>query len=288
MARPIGAIKEREILQHLTAELSTKARSTVQRARTSLSALFTFAVRERLLNSNPVPRVALPKGENQISEGIETFTEHQFIRTVERQTELRPRLAEVTEFIGLTGLRWSEARALRVSDLQEVPFRAIRVSRARSEGYDEKGTKTMKSRRVPLTARAWEIASARTPGRRPADFLFTTKTGLQLRANTFRRFLNWHETASGRTIHDLRHYAASQWLRAGIPVHQVAAWLGHANPNTTLRTYAHVLGESQDRDAVAILDRMQQKPGHSRDTRPNGVPAEMGSAGGKSSGDGGI
>lgn len=58
----------------------------------------------------------------------------------------------------------------------------------------------------------------------------------------------------GRTIHDLRHYAASTWLRAGIPVSQVSQWLGHANPNTTLKIYAHVLGEEQDTAAIARLD----------------------------------
>ena len=145
-------------------------------------------------------------------------------------------------------------------------MRSIRVWRAQSEGYAEKGTKTMKERRVPLTARPWAIVLARTVGRSPSDYLFTTKTGLQLRANTFRRFLDWGTTAHGHTIHDLRHYATSRWLRAGIPVHQVAAWLGHSNPNTTLRVYAHVLGESQDLSAVARLDALETAPGHSRDT----------------------
>lgn len=69
-------------------------------------------------------------------------------------------------------------------------------------------------------------------------------------------------TAPGRTIHDLRHYAASQWLRAGIPVPQVATWLGHSNPNTTLKVYAHVLGEAQDMDAV----KMPENFNRSRDT----------------------
>ncbi|MCU1523291.1 MAG: hypothetical protein JWO18_185, partial [Microbacteriaceae bacterium] len=46
----------------------------------------------------------------------------------------------------------------------------------------------------------------------------------------------------------------STWLRAGIPVNQVSQWLGHANPNTTLKIYAHVLGEEQDTAAIARLD----------------------------------
>jgi hypothetical protein len=40
---PISAISESDILEHLTNELTTKAHSTVSRARTTLSALFQFS-----------------------------------------------------------------------------------------------------------------------------------------------------------------------------------------------------------------------------------------------------
>jgi integrase len=30
---------------------------------------------------------------------------------------------------------------------------------------------------------------------------------------------------------------------AGVPVHVVAAWLGHADPSITLRVYAHVISD---------------------------------------------
>ena len=42
-------------------------------------------------------------------------------------------------------------------------------------------------------------------------------------------------------LHDLRHIHATLLLQAGIPVHVVAAQLGHADPAITLRVYAHVL-----------------------------------------------
>ncbi len=44
-------------------------------------------------------------------------------------------------------------------------------------------------------------------------------------------------------LHDLRHTHATLLLRAGVPVHVVAARLGHSDPSVTLRVYAHVLGE---------------------------------------------
>jgi integrase len=44
-------------------------------------------------------------------------------------------------------------------------------------------------------------------------------------------------------LHDLRHLHATTLLLAGVPVHVVAARLGHADPAATLRVYSHVLRE---------------------------------------------
>jgi integrase len=44
-------------------------------------------------------------------------------------------------------------------------------------------------------------------------------------------------------LHDLRHLHATTLLLAGVPVHVVAARLGHADPAVTLRAYSHVLRE---------------------------------------------
>ena len=55
-------------------------------------------------------------------------------------------------------------------------------------------------------------------------------------------------------LHDLRHIHATTLLRAGVPVHVVAARLGHADPSITLRVYAHVIGE-QLAEAAAIFAR---------------------------------
>jgi integrase len=44
-------------------------------------------------------------------------------------------------------------------------------------------------------------------------------------------------------LHDLRHLHATTLLLAGVPVHVVAARLGHADPAVTLRIYSHVLRE---------------------------------------------
>jgi hypothetical protein len=40
----------------------------------------------------------------------------------------------------------------------------------------------------------------------------------------------------------------------------VSHWLGHANPNTTLKIHAHVLGEAQDIAAIAHLNQVSTQP----------------------------
>lgn len=46
-------------------------------------------------------------------------------------------------------------------------------------------------------------------------------------------------------VHDLRHIHATTLLLAGVPVHVVAARLGHADPAITLRVFAHVIRSAE-------------------------------------------
>jgi integrase len=55
-------------------------------------------------------------------------------------------------------------------------------------------------------------------------------------------------------LHDLRHIHATTLLLAGVPVHVVAARLGHADPSVTLRVYAHVIRD-QVADAADVFAR---------------------------------
>lgn len=56
----------------------------------------------------------------------------------------------------------------------------------------------------------------------------------------------------GIRFHDLRHFAATNLLSAGIDVRTVSSRLGHANASTTLGTYAHFVGAA-DRNAAEVL-----------------------------------
>jgi integrase len=57
-------------------------------------------------------------------------------------------------------------------------------------------------------------------------------------------------------LHDVRHSHATHLLTRGVPVHVVAARLGHSSPVVTLTTYAHVLPTSDGQAASVIASAL--------------------------------
>jgi integrase len=53
-------------------------------------------------------------------------------------------------------------------------------------------------------------------------------------------------------MHALRHFYASVLLDAGESIKALAAYLGHADPGFTLRTYTHLMPTSEERTRRAI------------------------------------
>ncbi|MFC5814077.1 MULTISPECIES: tyrosine-type recombinase/integrase [Nonomuraea] len=89
--------------------------------------------------------------------------------------------------------------------------------------------------------RASTTRCSRRPG---AAHLPTTVTGLPRKLIEVR-----NKTATDPLpvirLHDLRHVHATLLLLARVPVHVVAARLGHADPAITLRVYAHVIRSAE-------------------------------------------
>lgn len=178
--------------------------------------------------------------------------------------EKRPDIADVFEFMSLSGMRWGEVRAMRVSWLSEVPFPQLVVESSHSDNYEEKVPKSWRgTRAIPLSPRAVAIFTQHATGKDRDEYQFTNKYGRQLNAGVVRKFpLGFHR-------HALRHYAASTWLRLGTPVHEVAEYLGD-DPRTVLAVYAHILGEGQRRAHIARLagaeEEAQNQAGDTRGT----------------------
>lgn len=225
---------------------------TRERRRISLAAFFTWCVREGLLASSPVVGVRVSRSVSPARE-MNPWTWGELEVTWAAMREHSERLSDVVLVLGWTGLRWGEARAMRVSDVQRFGGNALMVRSSHSEGMKEKTTKSNGSRRVPIADRIWPIVSGWCEGRSPGEHLFVTEQLKQLHKSNLRRAVHWAEHARGRRIHDLRHTAATEWLRSGIDLRTVQAWLGHASITTT-QVYLHYLGSHADRAAIDLVN----------------------------------
>lgn len=279
-ALQLGSVTEREVARALVA-LRRKGlkEGSVKRFRASLSAFFAWAVRERMIQQNPVTPTRVPKASEVVVEML-PFSEKELeafvraasqlasrdsagpVRAADRARDL-DRLSKILLVAGWTGLRWSELREIRVGDVVEAPMPALYVRRAAPEGGQAKRPKSGKSRLVPLADRVLPIVRELMVGRTQKDLLFVTATGHRLHASAVKRAVDWDLIAAGRRIHDLRHTAACLWLAKGVDATTVQAWMGHASIATT-NIYLHHLGTTADR---AGLDRLNRRRGIGGDER---------------------
>ncbi|MFB7251234.1 tyrosine-type recombinase/integrase [Microbacterium sp. NPDC056234] len=260
LVRPLASIQPDDLREHLLAELRRgKAPSTVARAKTTLSALFTHAEQQGLLQQphpvrgmRKIPELGTVK-QRSISLS-EIPTPEKVSSTLHGLRERRSDVADVFEFMSLTGVRWGEARAIRVRWLSDSGLPQLDIERSHSDRYKEKDPKSWRgTRSIPLSPRGVEIFDAHAAGKSPDDYLFTNQLGGQLSVGVVRKF------PLGFRRHALRHFAASTWLRLGTPVHEVAEYLGD-DPRTVLTVYAHVLGEGQRRDFAKRLAASERDP----------------------------
>jgi integrase len=92
--------------------------------------------------------------------------------------------------------------------------------------------------------------------------VFTGETGKPLFASTIQHALKRECDRLGLPVvtpHGLRHLHASLLLDEGVPVTAVSARLGHANPQVTMKIYAHALAGQDKLAAQAIGKALSKK-----------------------------
>lgn len=250
----LNRITDREVQRCIDTWSGTYAESTVKRYRATLAAFFNWCVRERLISTNPVTTTRVPA---QSSPPVEMwpFTEPELLELCDTIKATNERLAAIVWLAAWTGLRWSELRELRVSDVVEIPVPRLLIRRATPEGVETKRPKSGRSRQVPLADTILPIVRDLARDKSPNDLLVTTDRGKRLHATAFKRSTNWAVNGRGRRLHDLRHTAACLWLEAGVSVTTVQAWMGHADLGTT-QGYLHYLGTGAD---TAALDQINAR-----------------------------
>lgn len=229
------------------------APTSVKRHRESLSAFFAWCVAEGHIATNPVKAAAPPK-DRRARDVMRPLPAHEFDAVIEELSEANEVYADLVSVLGRTGIRWGEARAMLVRDFIEVPMPMLHVVRNQPEGTAAaKNPKSGRGRRVPVPDALLPVLRRFADGKGPNDLLLTRPGGGQLHRSMFVRRTGWTQVGRGRTLHDLRHTAACEWILQGVPLTTVQAWLGHGSIEVTAR-YLHHLGDSADRAALQLLN----------------------------------
>ncbi len=222
-----------------------------------MSAALDHAVRSGCLRSNPARGLGLPRPRRRDY----VYLTHR--QVLDLATAAGPwRLLILV--LAYTGLRWGEATALRVCDV-DFDRRRIEVRRAFSDvgGRVILGTpKSHQSRSVPVPYFIAVGLAAAAEGKHPDDLMFTVPSGSVVRLPNWRRatFLparNRAGTSARFRIHDLRHTAAALMIQAGYPPKMLQEIMGHASITTTLDLYGHLYPGEMDR----YTDRLDEAAG---------------------------
>jgi integrase len=219
-----------------------------------------------LIGSNPVERAKRPRMPTREPGTVWTVAQLQaFLATAGQH-----RLFAFFHLAAYTGARRGELLNLRWTDV-DLDAKKIAISGSTAVIGGERINGTTKSGRTRVIAiddgtaavlrqhRAGQAAEQTLAGdywRGTSNgYVFTTGWGEPIYPDTvsslMTKFIRAHNEPENRPrpkdqlpharLHDLRHLHATTLLLSGVPVHVVAARLGHADPAITLRVYAHVI-----------------------------------------------
>ena len=255
------------------------SKDTIRLIRATISAMYAAAIDDGVAIVNPatLPRRAKALGRSPKVE-IRPLSESEaaaFLNTAEKKD---PDYYPFFLVLSRAGLRPGEARALKWADI-DFGNRKLTVAHSLSEEDEIEDTKTGATRYVDMSQELAEIlarrfseraaSSPKTGSGRPPEWIFFNRRGNPLDDSRVRKHfqrLMLLSGISGHRVYDLRHTFATLLLTMAAPITYVAAQLGHANPTTTLRWYAHWLPSDAAR-YVDFLDTVSERDRHQIGTR---------------------
>lgn len=219
----------------------TATPQTVNAATRVLSACLKDAAEEGLIPANPCFRLRPLPTPPVRRRPIPVAT----IRKITRAMKT-PRDRAVVALLCYAGLRPGELRGLQWGDVSED---SIVVGRSLTDAGDVKRTKTHGVRVVPVRR---ELRRELDRLERGADTAFVVQGDrggpLSWHNWTSRQWRDAREAAGSDHIpYEGRHTYASLLIAEGHSVVEVAGWLGHASPTTTLTHYSHLFEQLRGR-----------------------------------------
>jgi integrase len=248
------------------------AGATVRKIHLVLSGVLDLAVRDRRINANPAAKVHLPRSHSKERHYLTAAQVELLAFKASALPSSRPRRATDAAFgqyrlvillLAYSGLRWSEAAALKVRNV-DIIGRRVHVVEGVTEVDGSRlvwGTpKSHERRAVPLAPFLADMLAVHLQGKRPDELVFTSPEGGVMRNRNARRA--WFDRAAkaidvpGLTPHDLRHTAASLAVSTRTNVLTIQRMLGHASAAMTLDIYADLFDSDLD-ELGAGLDALR-------------------------------
>lgn len=262
-----------EEIRPATDDRPAKIRSatTVRKYHAILSAALAQGVKWGWLATNPAKRTS-PPSASRLHMTVPTPAElQQIVHAAEKKD---PVLGTAIALAALTGCRRGEVCGLRWSDVLPDALRIERSVAVVNGVVREGSTKTHQVRTIALDALAVSVLKARRKmvdriAREaetavvPDGFVLSHRadcaTPVPPDSMTHGFAALMAKLKMPYHLHQLRHFAATTAIGAGVDIRTVAGRLGHADASTTLRIYAHVL-QAQDRLAAEALGRALMPP----------------------------
>ncbi|RIU36696.1 site-specific integrase [Mycobacteroides abscessus] len=251
---PVGKVDSLDVKAWAATMTRSGASATVvNRAVGILAGILDDAVEHRALAFNPARRFKRGEKPQKAPKRHVYLTDADVCRLAEESG----RHADLVLVLAFTGLRWGEAIALTVADVEFLKRRISVHSNAVQVGQEFKvgQTKGKENRTVPVAESVLARLAVRCRGRTEKDLLFPARAGGYLKRPSYDS-TGWFNRAVERaqvqtiTPHDLRHTCASLAVSSGANVLAVSRMLGHKDPSVTLRVYADLF--DSDLDAVAV------------------------------------
>jgi integrase len=250
-----------EDLQHWVSGLSVNgstrfegkglSASRVIQAQQVVSQVLKYAVKAKHLPANPVDGIELPR-KHEVDQRYLTHEQ------LHRLAVASGRFRTLVLVLGYCGLRFGEAAALRVGDVN-LEARRIRVRRSvtgvRGKGLVEGATKNHGARTVPVPKFLAPLLETEIGERAETELLFGSRRGGYLTIGEVRWVFDAAAKAvgvGGLTPHELRHTCASLAIAAGANVKVLQTLLGHKTATLTLDRYGHLFPDDLGRIADAF------------------------------------
>lgn len=231
----VNRLMVRDYLRELSQ--NKRCNKTLSRKMTAINNFFIFAVRQKLVKSNPLTGMSMPKTESYVPT---YFTEKEMITLLQipdLQSKFGIRNRAIMELMYSSGLRISEIAGCRLKDI-DLKKGMIKVL-----------GKGNKERIVPLGKPAIESLLSydriryKFLSRFSDESFFLSKSGRPLVPDEIRaildRYIRLVARTKGYSPHTIRHSFATHLLSRGADLRAIQEMLGHSNLSTTEK-YTHV------------------------------------------------